>query len=185
MEFPRRRERELAKSLSPAAEEAPKQRIVLLKGTIDDDKATMTIVQLLFLEWEDAHRSIKLRIDSPGGRVTAGMAIVDTVRRLSPPVHTECWNEAHGMAAIILACGQKGQRLAGRNAAISLVPTVAGNVEVADVHAKLERTQQQLARILAELCDQPESKIVQDLTSGRSFTPQEALEFGLVDQING
>lgn len=167
--------------MSPEAEELLNKRIVLIVGAIDDEQSTNVIAQMLFLQYEDAHEPIIVRINSPGGRVTAGMAIMDTIRSLSPPVHTECRDQAHGMAAIILASGRRGQRVAGERAELSLVPVDSDKVAANDV--RLKRTQKALAEVLGELCGQPNNVVAEALVNGRSFTPQGALEFGLVDRV--
>jgi ATP-dependent Clp protease protease subunit len=177
---PRQVDRQLNRN--PTQEQLLRQRIVLIEGEVNDESATLVIAKLLYLQHEDARQPIKLRINSLGGGVTAGMAIVDTIKDLSPPVQTACPGQAHGMAAVILACGSRGQRSAKRGAELSLTPVIAGSQSTSV--ANLERTRQFLARLLAERCGQSEELTTEALVSGQSFTSEEALTFGLVDRID-
>jgi ATP-dependent Clp protease protease subunit len=133
---------------------------------------------MLFLQQQDPQRPITLRVESPGGSLAAGLAIVDTVRFLESPVRTEAPTLAHGVAAVILASGRKGDRVVGPAAELSLLP-----VESADPTADTRRARRHLAEIIAGLCDQSTRAVEELLLVGRSFTPDEAIAYGLADRI--
>ncbi|MBD2099262.1 ATP-dependent Clp protease proteolytic subunit [Trichocoleus sp. FACHB-591] len=167
------------KRKTPDLEELCRHRIIRLDGEITEATAQMVISQLLFLQHEDARQPVTLCIESRGGSVTAGMAIVDTVRELEPLVCTWAPTMAHGMAAIVLASGGRGERVVGPTAQLSLTP-----LEVAaDWHPEVNRIRQQLASVIAELCGQHLEVISQHLLDGLLLTPSEAVAYGLADQV--
>jgi ATP-dependent Clp protease protease subunit len=161
-------------------DEALRHRIVRLDGEITDAIAEMAIARLLYLEYEHPRQPVTLRIESPGGSVPAGMAVVDAVRGLRPPVHTRAPVMAHSMAAIILASGRKGERVVGPSAQLSLTRIEAVSETTVE---NLQRTRQKLADVIADLSGQLPRTVALHLLVGRGFTPEEAVSFGLADRI--
>jgi ATP-dependent Clp protease protease subunit len=159
-------------------EKTLRQRIVRLEGNITDASAQLAIAQLLFLQHQNHQKALTLLIESPGGSVAAGMALVDTLRELRPPVRTRTLMSAHGMAAVVLASGRKGEREVGPAAGVSLTPIETAAGTPAD-----ERAQQQLASVIAELCGQTPELVTEHLLLGQFFSPAEAIAFGLADRI--
>jgi ATP-dependent Clp protease, protease subunit len=168
------------KPLDPhGPEEELRHRIVRLDGEITDATAQVALAQLLFMQHEDDRQPITLRVASPGGSVAAGMAIVDTVRELRPPIRTRAPAVAHGMAAVVLASGRKGERVVGPASELSLTPIENAAGPSTDV----VRLRHQLAGVVAELCGQLPELVAQDLLVGRLFTPDEAVAYGLADRV--
>lgn len=163
----------------PDPEEALRHRIVRLDGEITDATAEVAIAQLLFLQHEDARQPVTLRVESPGGSVVAGMAVVDTAQELRPPVHTRAPAMAHGLALIVLASGRRGERSVGSAAELSLTPIENAAGSPADV----DRVRHQLAGVIAELCGQPAEWVAMHLLVGRSLTAAEAVACGLADRV--
>ena len=166
-----------------------KDRIIFLGDAIDDGVANTVIAQLLFLESEDKSKDIKLYINSPGGSVTAGMAIYDTMQYIQPDVVTICVGIAASMGAVLLAAGTKGKRLSLPNAEI-LIHQVMGGAEgqAIDVKIRAERIikiKDRLSAILAKHTGQPFKKIEQDTDRDYYMDPKEAVEYGLVDKVIG
>ncbi len=160
-------------------EEALRHRIVRLDGEITDATAQIAIAQLLFLQYQDERQPITLRVESPGGSLVAGMAVVDTVRDLRPPVHTRALAMAHGVALIVLASGCKGERVVGPAAELSLTPIDSAAGSPADAN----RIRHQVAGVIAELCGQHPEAVAPHLLAGRSLTPSEAVACGLADRV--
>jgi ATP-dependent Clp protease, protease subunit len=160
-------------------EEALLHRIVRLDGEITDATAQVVIAQLLFLQHEDPREPVTLRIESPGGSVIAAMAVVDTVRELRPLVRTRAPAMAHGMAAVVLASGCRGERVVGPTAELSLTPIENLESTAADVNL----LRYQLAGDIAELCGQFTEVVAQHLLVGRLLTPEEAIAYGLADRV--
>ncbi|MFO0812510.1 MAG: ATP-dependent Clp protease proteolytic subunit [Gemmatales bacterium] len=158
-----------------------RQRTVLLRGTLTDEVGTDLIARLLFLQYENRQEPIQLWIDSPGGVFTTGLAIIDTIRALEPPVHTSCAKQAHGLAAVILACGESGHRVIMQGAELSLLPVTTEGSQLDPVHR--DKATHRLASILAGHCDQDIETVLQDLEEGTYFNPQGAVEYGLADRI--
>jgi ATP-dependent Clp protease protease subunit len=154
--------------------------LILLRGEVDDKQATLVIARLLFLQYEDSRQPITLLIDSVGGSVVAGMAIIDTMRTLSPPVWTRCNGSADGMAAVIFACGQPGERVVIRGSSLSLMPLVG---VVDRKQADLVRTSRLLAKILADRSYRNVESVIEDMAASRCFDPLEAVEYGLADRV--
>ncbi len=164
-----------------------KDRIVFLGDAISDHLANIVIAQLLFLESQDKEKDIKLYINTPGGSVTAGLAIYDTMQYIKPDVSTICIGLAASMGAVLLAGGAKGKRLALPNAEI-LIHQVMGGAEgqAADIKIRAERIlriRDRLNQILASHTSQPLQKIEKDTDRDHFLTPQEAVEYGLLDRV--
>lgn len=172
----RRRRRE-----SAAPDALLKQRVILLRGIIGHDVAVDVISRLLFLQHQDARQPILLHIESPGGTVSDTLAIVDTIRSLSPPVRTEALSIACGGAAIILAAGRKGERVVGPRAKVGL--TTVWSTDPTTLTAELHLSRQELASVVAELSGQLANVVAHDLTVERFFTPGEAVAYGLADRV--
>ena len=164
-----------------------KDRIILLTGEVNDTMASVITAQLLFLEAEDPTKDINIYIMSPGGSVTAGMAIYDTMTYIKPDVNTICMGMAASMGAFLLAGGTKGKRLALPNAEIMIHQPSGGaqgqatEIEIAAEH--ILRTKKKLNTILSENTGQPYETIVKDTERDNWLTAQEALEYGLIDKV--
>ncbi len=164
-----------------------KERIIFLGGPINDAVANTVIAQLLFLEHEDPKKDIKLYINSPGGSVTAGLAIYDTMQYIKPDVSTICVGIAASMAAVLLAAGKKGKRIALPNSEV-LLHQVMGGVEGQAVEIEITakhilRMKEQLNNILAKHTGQSLSKIEKDTDRDFWLTAQESKDYGVVDEI--
>lgn len=162
-------------------------RIVFLGGEIDSNLANVIVAQLLFLEADDPDKDISLYINSPGGSVTAGMAIFDTMRYIKAPVSTICIGMAASMGSLLLTAGEKGKRIALPNSEIMIHQPLGGaQGQASDVaiHAEhLIKTRAKLNGILAECTGQPIEKIEKDVERDHFLSAQEALEYGLIDTI--
>lgn len=163
-----------------AYEKLLEDRIIVLGSPIDDETAHRIIAQLLFLQSDARLKPIDLVINSPGGAVTAGMAIIDTMRLVSNPVRTHCYGFAHGLAAIILACGAPGYRSARYDSLIGLVPLESRE---AIAHADFHRVRKELIDKTVETASRSHEAIGLAMNTSRVFTPTEAIEFGLIDRI--
>jgi ATP-dependent Clp protease protease subunit len=167
-----------------------KDRIIFLGGAIDDDMANLVVAQMLFLEAEDPEKDINLYINSPGGSITAGMAIYDTMQYIRPDVRTICIGMAASMGAFLLAAGAKGKRVALPNSEVLIhQPLIGGHglsgqaTEI-EIHAKqLLRTKAKMNKILSERTGQPLEKVEKDTDRDYYMTAEEAKEYGLVDQV--
>lgn len=164
-----------------------RERIVFINEQIDDALASLVVAQLLYLQSEDPDRDINLYVMSPGGSVTAGFAIHDTMRDLSCDVTTTAMGLVASMATVLLASGTSGKRVALPNAIIHFHPAAGGASGYApDVEIQLRfllDLQERGNRRLAEYTGQPYERITQDFQRDRFFTAQQALEYGLVDRI--
>ena len=164
-----------------------KERIIFLGGPINDGMANTVIAQLLFLEHEDPKKDIKLYINSPGGSVTAGFAIYDTMQYIKPDVSTICVGMAASMAAVLLSSGKKGKRIALPNSEVLLHQVMGGvegqAVEIEITAKHIVRMKEQLNQILAKHTGQLLSKIEKDTDRDFWLTAAEAKEYGLVDEI--
>jgi ATP-dependent Clp protease protease subunit len=164
-----------------------KDRIVFLGGPVDDDTANLIIAQLLFLESEDPKKDISLYINSPGGSVTAGLAILDTMNHVKPAVSTVCIGMAASAAAVILSAGEKGKRYALPNAEVMIHQPWGGaqgqatDIEITAKH--IIATRERLNRILAKNTGQPLEKIEKDVDRDYFMMADEAKKYGLVDQV--
>ncbi len=164
-----------------------KERIVFLGTPVDDNVASVIIAQLLFLEAEDPDKDIYLYINSPGGIVTAGLAIYDTMQYIKPDVVTTCIGQAASMGAVLLAAGTKGKRFALPNARIMIhqpLGGVQGPASDIEIHAKeILKIRKRLNEILAETTGNPIEKIEQDTDRNFFMSSTDALEYGLIDEI--
>jgi ATP-dependent Clp protease protease subunit len=166
-----------------------KERIVFLGTPVDDMVANLIIAQLLFLEREDPDKDIQLYIHSPGGSVTAGLAIYDTMQLIRPDVSTICVGMAASMGAVLLVGGAKGKRYSLPNATIML-HQAAGGFEgtAADIEIRAReilRVQNRLKEILANHTGQPLERITRDADRDFFMTPEQAQEYGIVDRVIG
>ena len=164
-----------------------KDRIIFLGGEIDDDVANTVVAQLLFLEMEDPDADICLYINSPGGSVTAGMAIYDTMQYIKPQVRTVCVGMAASMGAFLLMAGEKGKRCALPNSEVMIHQPLGGaSGQATDVQIRAEwllKTKEKMIRMKAEMTGQPEEVIRRDLERDHFMSAQEALEYGIIDEI--
>ncbi|MBQ0138570.1 MAG: ATP-dependent Clp endopeptidase proteolytic subunit ClpP [Kurthia sp.] len=164
-----------------------KDRIIMLGSAIDDNVANAIVSQLLFLEAEDPEKDIHLYINSPGGSVTAGMAIFDTMQFIKPDVQTICIGMAASMGSFLLTAGAKGKRYALPNAEIMIHQPLGGaqgqatEIEIAARH--ILKTREKLNNILAERTGQPVEIIEKDTDRDNFMSAEEALEYGLIDKI--
>ena len=164
-----------------------KDRIIFLGGEIDDDVANTVVAQLLFLEMEDPDADICLYINSPGGSVTAGMAIYDTMQYIKPQVRTVCIGMAASMGAFLLMAGEKGKRCALPNSEVMIHQPLGGaSGQATDVQIRAEwllKTKEKMIRMKAEMTGQPEEVIRRDVERDHFMSAQEALEYGIIDEI--
>ena len=164
-----------------------KDRIVFLGGEIDDHIANLVVAQLLFLEMEDPDAEISLYINSPGGSVTAGMAIYDTMQYIKPPVRTVCIGMAASMGAFLLMAGEKGKRLALPNAEVMIHQPLGGaQGQATDVAIRAEwlmRTKTKMIGMMADMTGQDVEKVRADCERDYFMTAQEALEYHIIDEI--
>ncbi len=164
-----------------------KERIIFLGGPITDGLANVIIAQLLFLEHEDAKKDITIYINSPGGSVTAGMAIYDAMQYVKPDVATVCVGIAASMGAVVLASGKKGKRFALPNSEIMLHQVMGGAegqaVEVAIAAKHIVEIKNKLNQILAKHTGQPVAKIEKDTDRDYFMAADEAKSYGVVDEI--
>ena len=164
-----------------------KDRIVLLGSEVNDPVASLICAQLLFLESQDPEKEIYLYINSPGGSVTAGMAIYDTMNYITPPVATVCMGRAASMGAFLLSAGQKGMRYALPNSQVMIHQPLGGFQGQAtdiDIHAReILRMRETLNGLLAKHTGQPIEKIAQDTERDNFMTAEMAQAYGLVDKV--
>lgn len=164
-----------------------KERIIFLGEEVNDTSASIVVAQLLFLEAEDPDKDIHLYINSPGGSVTAGMAIYDTMQYIKCDVSTMCIGMAASMGAFLLAGGAKGKRLALPNAEIMIHQPLGGaqgqatEIEIAAKH--IQRTKEKLNRLLAANTGRPYEEIAADTERDNWKTAEEAKEYGLIDAV--
>ncbi|GAW05021.1 Clp protease-domain-containing protein [Lentinula edodes] len=171
-----------------------RERVIMLYGPIRDTDSTLTVAQLLFLEAEDTTKPIHLYINSPGGSVTAGLAIYDTMQYVSAPIHTYCIGQAASMGSLLLSAGEKGKRHCLPNASIMIhQPSGGASGQASDIaiHAKeILRIRELLTGIYQKHCGKPEESLADGLKRFETalerdyfMTAQEALNFGIVDAI--
>lgn len=164
-----------------------KDRIIMLGSAIDDNVANSIVSQLLFLQAQDAEKDIYLYINSPGGSVTAGFAIYDTIQHIKPDVQTICIGMAASMGSFLLAAGAKGKRYALPNAEVMIHQPLGGaqgqatEIEIAANH--ILKTREKLNKILAERTGQTIEKIQKDTDRDNFLTAEEAKEYGLIDEV--
>lgn len=164
-----------------------KERIIFLGGPVDDDVANLIIAQLLFLSNEDPKQDIKLYINSPGGVVTGGLAVYDTMQHVKPDVSTFCVGMAASMGAVLLSAGAKGKRFALPNSQIMLHQVMggaSGQASEIEITAKqILKTKEQLNRVLANHTGQPFSKIEKDTDRDFYLSAIEAKKYGIIDEV--
>jgi len=164
-----------------------KDRIIFLGEQIDEHIASLIVAQLLFLEAEDPDKDISIYINSPGGSVTAGMAIYDTMQYIRPQVSTICIGMAASMGAFLLSAGEKGKRYALPNAEIMIhqpLGGVQGQAEDIKIHAEwILKTREKLNRILSNNTGQPLNVIARDTDRDNFMSAEEAMRYGLIDQV--
>lgn len=167
-----------------------KDRIIFLGEDVNPTTASLVVAQLLFLESEDPDKEISLYINSPGGSVTDGLAIVDTMNYIKCPVSTTCIGLAASFGAVLLASGEKGKRYATPNAEILIhQPLIGGNGisgQTTDIkiHAdQMIKTRENLTKILSEKTGQPLERVMEDTERDHYMTAEEALQYGLIDEI--
>ena len=167
-----------------------KDRIIFLGGEVTDDEANLIVAQMLFLEGDDPDKDISLYINSPGGSITAGMAIYDTMQYIKCDVSTICIGLAASFGAFLLAGGAKGKRIALPNAEIMIhQPAIHGNgvngqvTDIKIVSDQLQKSKQRLNRILAENTGKTIEEIRRDTERDNFMTAAEALQYGLIDQV--
>ncbi|MBS0318784.1 MAG: ATP-dependent Clp endopeptidase proteolytic subunit ClpP [Proteobacteria bacterium] len=164
-----------------------KERVIFLVGEVNDQTANLVVAQLLFLESENPDKDISFYINSPGGSVSAGLAIYDTMQFIKPDVSTLCMGMAASMGSFLLMAGAKGKRFALPNSKIMIHQPSGGTQGQAtdiEIHAReIIRTREQLNRIYSERTGQTMDKIAQDMERDRYMSADEAKEYGLLDQV--
>lgn len=164
-----------------------KERVIFLTGPVNDTSANLVIAQLLFLESENPEKDISLYINSPGGSVSAGLGIFDTMNFIKPQVSTLCVGLAASMGAFLLAAGAKGKRFSLPNSRIMLHQPSGGSQGMAsdiEIQAReIVRTREQLNRILAERTGQAVEKVAADMDRDYWLTAPGAVEYGVIDQV--
>jgi ATP-dependent Clp protease protease subunit len=164
-----------------------KERIIFLGGPVNDEVANLVIAQMLFLQSEDPKKDISFYINSPGGVVTAGLAIIDTMRHIQPAISTVCVGMAASMGALLLATGEKGKRFILPNAEV-MIHQPSGGAEgmAADIEItakQILKLRERLNKILADATGQPLKKIEEDVDRDFFMSAEEALKYGIVDKI--
>ncbi len=166
-----------------------KERIIFMVGPVNDQTANLVVAQLLFLESENPDKDIYLYINSPGGSVTAGMSIYDTMNFIKPDVSTLCLGQAASMGAFLLSAGTKGKRFALPNSRIMIhQPLISGGLggQASDIeiHAReLLKIKEKLNRLLAKHCDRDLADLQRDTDRDNFMSAEEALAYGLIDQV--
>jgi len=164
-----------------------KDRIIFLDGEITDDVASLVVAQLLFLESEDPDKDISLYINSPGGVITAGMAIYDTMNYIKPDVSTICVGMAASMAAFLLAAGEKGKRYALPNAEVMIHQPLGGaqgqatDIKIAAEH--ITKTKEKMNKLISQMTGQSYKKVCEDTERDNYMDAKEAMKYGLVDKV--
>jgi ATP-dependent Clp protease protease subunit len=165
-----------------------KENIIFIGTPIDDQVANLVIAQMLFLAAEDPEKDISLYINSPGGSITSGLAILDTMRLIEPDVVTYCVGQAASMAAVLLACGTKGKRFVLPHARVLIhqphASGIAGQATDIDIYAReILRMREILNNMLSQATGQPLDKIERDVDRDYILEAPQAVEYGLVDQV--
>ncbi|MGA8942728.1 MAG: ATP-dependent Clp endopeptidase proteolytic subunit ClpP [Thermoactinomyces sp.] len=164
-----------------------KDRIILLGSPVTDEVANLIVAQLLFLEAEDPEKDIHLYINSPGGSITAGMAIFDAMQYVKPDVSTICVGLAASMGAFLLAAGKKGKRFALPNSEVMIHQPLGGaEGQASDIEIRAKRilrTRDRINKLLSEFTGQPLEKIERDTDRDYFMSAEEALKYGLVDKV--
>jgi ATP-dependent Clp protease protease subunit len=164
-----------------------KERVIFLTGQVEDNMANLIVAQLLFLESEDPEADISIYINSPGGSVSAGMAIFDTMNYIRPKVSTICIGQACSMGAFLLSAGEKGRRFALKNSRVMIHQPLGGfqgQASDIEIHAKeIIDLKAKLNRILAEKSGQKVEKVANDTDRDNFMSADEAKEYGLIDEV--
>jgi ATP-dependent Clp protease protease subunit len=165
-----------------------KENIIFLGTPVDDGVANLIIAQLLFLAAEDPEKDISLYINTPGGSITAGLAILDTMRFVEPDIVTICVGQAASMGAVLLAAGAKGKRYSLPHSRILIhqpsMSGLAGQAADIDIYAKeILRMREKLNQILADSTGQPVDKVARDVDRDYIMSPDQALEYGMIDRV--
>ena len=164
-----------------------RERIVFLVGPVNDATANLVVAQLLFLESENPDKDIFLYINSPGGSVSAGLSIFDTMQFIKPDVSTLCMGMAASMGSFLLMAGAKGKRFALPNSRVMIhQPSGGAQGQATDIEIQAReiiKTREQLNRIYAERTGQPVEKIAADMERDRWMSPTEAVDYGLIDSV--
>lgn len=164
-----------------------KDRIVFLGTAIDDDVANAVVAQLLFLAADDPDKDIQMYINSPGGSVSAGLAIYDTMQHIKPDVSTMCVGMAASMGAVLLTAGAKGKRFALPNSEVMIHQPLGGargQASDIEIHAKhILQTRERLNKILSERSGQPLERVAQDTDRDNFMSAQDAKAYGLIDEV--
>lgn len=164
-----------------------RDRIIFLGTAIDDDVANLVIAQMLFLEADDPDKDIFFYLNSPGGSVSAGMAIYDTMQYIKPPVNTVCMGQAASMGALLLAAGQKGKRYALPHSRIMIHQPLGGfqgqATDIGIQAREILRLKEELNQILADLTGQPLEKIAADTERDYYMSGTNAVEYGIIDEV--
>ena len=164
-----------------------RERVIFLTGQVEDNMANLIVAQLLFLEADNPDKDIHLYINSPGGVVTAGMAIYDTMNFIKPDVSTICLGQACSMGSFLLSAGQKGKRYALANSRIMIHQPLGGfrgQASDIEIHAKeILNLKAKLNQLLAEHCGQPVERLEKDTDRDNFMSAEQACEYGLVDKV--
>lgn len=164
-----------------------RERIIFLNGEVNDSVAALVCAQLLFLESEDPDKPIHLYINSPGGVVTSGLAMYDTMQFITPAVHTLCMGAARSMGSFLLMAGEPGHRTALVNASLHVhqpLGGVQGQASDVLIHAEeMQKTKRRLTALYAEHCGRSYEEVERTLDRDRYMTAEEALEWGLIDRV--
>ena len=164
-----------------------RERIIFLNGEVNDTVSALVCAQLLFLEAENPNKPIHLYINSPGGVISSGLAMYDTMRYIRAPVHTLCMGTARSMGSFLLMAGEPGERAALPNASVHVHQPLGGfQGQASDIliHAEeMLRTKRRITRLYAEHCGRSYEEVERTLDRDRFMTPEEALEWGLIDRI--
>ncbi len=164
-----------------------KERVIFLVGSVNDQSANLIVAQLLFLESENPDKDISFYINSPGGSVSAGMAIFDTMNFIKPQVSTLCTGFAASMGALLLAAGAKGKRFSLPNSKIMIHQPSGGSqgqaTEIEIQAREILKTREQLNKILADCTGQPLERIARDTDRDYYMSAEESKEYGLIDQV--
>jgi ATP-dependent Clp protease protease subunit len=165
-----------------------KENIIFLGTPIDDNIANLIIAQMLFLEAEDSEKDISIYINSPGGSITAGLAVLDTMRFVKPDIVTICVGQAASMAAVLLAAGSKGKRFSLPNSRIMIhqpsMHGLAGQATDIDIYAReILRMRETLNSILAAATGQPIDRVARDVDRDYIMDPDQGVEYGMIDRV--
>lgn len=164
-----------------------RERIIFLNGEVDDNVSALVCAQLLFLESENPEKPIHLYINSPGGVISSGLAMYDTMQYISAPVHTLCMGTARSMGSFLLMAGEPGHRAALANASLHVhqpLGGVQGQASDIFIHAEeMQRTKQRITRLYAQHCGRSVEEVEQTLDRDRFMSAEQAREWGLIDQV--